>query len=73
MPCLRRSKSFTAHDIGLKDLLDAFYLLGKQPDVTLFAIPIACPVELQTNLSPELEAKIPEIAKMVLQEVYSFL
>ena len=27
--------TLTAHDIGLKDLLDAFYLMGKTPNVTL--------------------------------------
>ena len=33
-------RSLTAHDIGLKDLLDAFYLLGDTPKVTLFAVSI---------------------------------
>ena len=33
--------TLTAHDIGLKDLLDAFYLLGNPPSVTLFAVSIA--------------------------------
>src|SRR5205085_9924584 len=31
-------RTLTAHDIGLKDLIDTFYLLGKSsPNVTLFA------------------------------------
>ena len=33
-------RSLTAHDIGLKDLLDAFHLLGEPPTVVLFAISV---------------------------------
>lgn len=60
--------SLTAHDIGLKDLLDAFYLLGDRPDVTLFAISIAPLGEMAIELSPALAAQVPEIAQLVLQE-----
>lgn len=62
-------RTLTAHDIGLKDLLDAFYLLGKPPEVTLFAVSIAPPGDLATRLSPELAAVVPKVARMVLQEV----
>jgi hydrogenase maturation protease len=64
-------KTLTAHDIGLKDLLDAFYLMGKEaPDVTLFAISIAplSDLGLELELSPGVSAAVPHIAEMVRRE-----
>ena len=60
--------TLTAHDIGLKDLLDAFYLMGKTPDVTLFAISITDLQDMEMKLSPELVPVVPVVAKMVLEE-----
>jgi hydrogenase maturation protease len=61
-------RTLTAHDIGLKDLLDAFYLLGNDPDVTLFAVSIDSIQPVGTELSPELAAKVNDIANMVLAD-----
>jgi hydrogenase maturation protease len=61
-------RTLTAHDIGLKDLLDAFYLLGDLPDVTLFAISIPPLRDMSTELSPELQPFVPRVAQMVLNE-----
>ena len=60
--------TLTAHDIGLKDLLDAFYLLGRAPDVTLFAISIAPLQDMGMELSAEVRARVPEIAEAVQTE-----
>jgi len=60
--------TLSAHDIGLKDLLDAFYLLGEQLDVTLFAVSIAPPHGLATELSPGLARRVPAIAAAVREE-----
>ena len=60
-------RTLTAHDIGLKDLLDAFYLLGKVPDIHLFAVSISPPADVTTDLTPEIEQLIPELAERVLQ------
>ena len=62
-------RTLTAHDIGLKDLLDVFYLLGAEPDVTLFAVSIAPLQEMGLELSEELRPRVPEIAQRVLAEV----
>jgi hydrogenase maturation protease len=62
-------RTLTAHDIGLKDLLDAFYLLGNPPEVILFAVSIAALQEVGTELSPELAAVVPEVAKKVAEEL----
>ena len=62
-------RTLTAHDIGLKDLLDAFYLMGtRQPEVTLFAVSISDLQDMTTELSPELLPVIPQVARMVLEE-----
>src|SRR3974390_793577 len=55
-------RTLAAHDIGLKDLLDAFYLLGHQVDVVLFAISIAPLQDMGLDLSPMVAAHVPEIA-----------
>jgi hydrogenase maturation protease len=60
--------TLTAHDIGLKDLIDAFYLMGKTPDVTLFAISIPPLQDMHIELSRELTTIVPEVARMVLDE-----
>jgi hydrogenase maturation protease len=62
-------RTLMAHDIGLKDLLDAFYLLGDEPDVTLFAVSIPPLQDLKTGLSPELQAVVPTLSNMILEEV----
>lgn len=62
-------RTLTAHDIGLKDLLDTFYLLGKTPDVTLFAVSIPPLQDMKMELSRELQRVVPEIAQMVLEEI----
>ncbi|HLF82588.1 MAG TPA: HyaD/HybD family hydrogenase maturation endopeptidase [Blastocatellia bacterium] len=61
-------RTLTAHDIGLKDLLDAFYLLGRQPDVTLFAVSIDPLQDLSVELSPEVNAIVPAVAQAILAE-----
>jgi len=61
--------TLTAHDIGLKDLLDAFYLLGDQPDITLIAISIPALGQLSTRLSGEMKAVIPEVSAIINQEL----
>ena len=64
-------RTLTAHDIGLKDLLDTFYLLGHPVDVVLFAISIASLQEIGLDLCPEIAERVPEIAQLVLHELMS--
>ena len=61
--------TLTAHDIGLKDLLDATYLTGVPVDVTLFAISIDPPQVVGINLSPAVAARMPEITRQVMDEI----
>lgn len=62
-------RTLAAHDIGLKDLLDTFYLLGHKVDVVLFAVSIAPLQDMGLELSPDLAALVPEIAALVKEEI----
>ena len=62
-------KALTAHDIGLKDLLDAFHLLGDPPPVTLFAVTIDPPAEVGIGLTPAVASAVPEVARLILTEL----
>lgn len=62
-------RTLTAHDIGLKDLLDAFYLMGNQPEVVLYAVSIPPLNDMSLEISPRLADAIPEIARRILAEV----
>jgi hydrogenase maturation protease len=64
-------RALTAHDIGLKDLLDAFHLLGDPPPVTLFAVTIDPPVEVGIGLTPAVASAVPEVARLILAELTS--
>lgn len=61
--------SLAAHDIGLRDLLDSFYLTGDAPEVILFAVSIALPQDMTTELSAPVAAVVPEAARLALAEL----
>ena len=61
--------TLTAHDIGLKDLLDAMFLLGDPPEVTLFAVSIDFPQPMRCGLGDALASRVGAIAEQVLVEV----
>lgn len=65
--------TLTAHDIGLRDLLDVFYLLGDKPDVLLFAVSIPSVRELSLELSPEVASVITGLREKILKEVATLL
>lgn len=59
-------RTLVAHDIGLKDLLDALHLTERAPRVTLFAVSIDFPKGVTEQLSPEIAAAVPAVAEAVL-------
>jgi hydrogenase maturation protease len=54
--------TLTAHDIGVKDLLDAFYMQGGTREVILYSITIDPQQPLAMELSPEC-AKAAQVAE----------
>ncbi len=61
--------TLTAHDIGVKDLLDVFYIQGGGPEVTLYAITI----DPQQPISMELSAEIQKAASVAVTEILAEL
>ena len=61
--------TLTAHDIGVKDLLDVFYIQGGSPDVVLYAITI----DPQQPISMELSPEIAKAAEMAAAEILAEL
>lgn len=62
-------KTLTAHDIGLKDLLDAAYLTGGALPVTLFAVSVDPLQAMGMELSPSIAERVPEIACLVIDDL----
>jgi hydrogenase maturation protease len=66
-------RQLSAHEIGLKDLLDAAFLLGNMPDIFLVAISIKDFQEMGMELTPEVELAIPVAAGEVKELLKSFI
>ena len=58
-------KQLSAHEIGLKDMLDAAGLLGNMPQIHLVAISVKDYQDMGMELSAEVGAAIPEAIKYV--------
>jgi hydrogenase maturation protease len=63
--------TLTAHDIGVKDLLDVFYIQGGGPEVVLYAITIDPQQPIRMSLSEEGEKAAAVAAEMILAELRS--
>lgn len=61
----------SAHEVGLKDLLDACFLLGNMPDIHLVAISVKDFQDMGMELTPEVEAAIPAAVLKVKELVAS--
>ncbi len=61
--------TLTAHDIGVKDLLDAFYMQGGTRDVVLYAITIDPRQPISMDLSEECKHARDEAVKWILAEL----
>lgn len=59
----------SAHEIGLRDMIEAMILTGKLPEIDLIVVSVANISEVGMDLSPEAESAIPEIIKLV-KELY---
>ncbi|RFC45122.1 MAG: hydrogenase maturation protease [Verrucomicrobia bacterium] len=57
--------SLSAHDFGLKDLFAAAALIGTLPEIHLYTIAVQTLHPMCTELSPEVEAAIPEVVHSV--------
>lgn len=62
-------RQLSAHEIGLKDLIDSAILLGNMPDLYLVAISVKDFQDMGMELSSELEAAIPPAMEKVRELV----
>jgi len=56
-------RTLTAHDIGLRDLLESATLLGPLPELYLVAVTIGEIRSMEMELSQALRASLPRIAE----------
>ena len=61
-------RQLSAHEIGLKDLLDAAFLLGNTPQIYLVAISVKDFQDMGMELSPEISEAVP-VAKESIKEL----
>jgi hydrogenase maturation protease len=61
--------TLTAHDIGMKDLLDVFYIRGGERDVTLYAISIDPQQPLAMEMSETIQKAAEEAVVRIFQEL----
>jgi hydrogenase maturation protease len=61
--------TLTAHDIGVKDLLDAFYMQGGNRDVVLYAISIDPHQSISMELSETGKKAVDEAVERILREL----
>ncbi len=58
-------KSLSAHDIGLKDLIESTAVLGELPKMCLITVTIDSIQSMQMVLYPEIEKQIPAVVGKV--------
>ena len=61
--------TLTAHDVGMKDLLDMFYIRGGSHDIVLYAITIDPRQPIRMSLSEGGETAAAEAAQQILKEI----
>jgi hydrogenase maturation protease len=64
-------KALSAHDIGLKDLVDSAAVLGILPKVRLVTISVAALQPMQMTLTPAVEASLEQVETLVSDLVAS--
>ncbi len=66
-------RALSAHDIGLRDLIETAELLGKLPEIFLITVSINSVQNMQVELSPEIKEAIPKIKAKVKEILTSAL
>jgi len=58
--------ALSVHDVGLKDMIEAVYLMENQPDLYLFTISIEQVVPMTTELAPKVKKAIPKAIEQII-------
>ncbi|MEC7771579.1 MAG: hydrogenase maturation protease [Bacteroidota bacterium] len=59
--------ALSVHDVGLKDMIEAVYLMENQPDLYLFTISIEEVVPMTTELAPKVKKAIPKTIEEIIR------
>ena len=57
----------SAHEIGLRDMIEAMILTEKLPDIQLIVVSAEDISEVGMELTPVVEAAVPEVVEMIKQ------
>ena len=58
--------ALSVHDVGLKDMIEAVYLMEKVPDIHLFTVSIKQLDPMTVELNPEIKAALPKLIENIL-------
>ena len=58
--------ALSVHDVGLKDMIEAVYLMDHPPEMNLFTVSIDHIAPMTLDLSEPVRASIPEVIRRVL-------
>ncbi|WP_228237180.1 hydrogenase maturation protease [Allomuricauda sp. M10] len=61
--------ALSVHDVGLKDMIEAVYLMENQPDLYLFTISIEKVEPMTTELAPKVKKAIPKAIEQIMDLV----
>jgi hydrogenase maturation protease len=64
-------KTLSAHDIGLKDMIESITLIGKLPKIYLITVTIDTIQSMYMELSPKVKDMIPEVIEKINELVIS--
>ncbi len=59
--------ALSVHDVGLKDMIEAVYLMETKPDIHLFTISINEVAPMSINLSKKVEKAIPKAIENIIE------
>ncbi|NNK83437.1 MAG: hydrogenase maturation protease [Flavobacteriaceae bacterium] len=59
--------ALSVHDVGLKDMIEAVYLMEKVPDIHLFTVSIEKLDPMTVELNPKVKAALPELNNQILK------
>jgi len=59
--------ALSVHDVGLKDMIEAVYLMDSKPNIPLFTISIKEMTPMNIGLSPKVEQAIPKTIEQILK------
>jgi hydrogenase maturation protease len=58
--------ALSVHDVGLKDMIEAVYLMEKVPDIHLFTVSIKQLDPMTVELNPKIKAALPKLIENIL-------